>query len=106
MPAKQSITIKFNGETRHLRYDFNAFVALEEELGIPISEIGDKVAGSVGFKDMRAIVWAGLIHEDKKLTLSDVGNMLEPSNLAEIAEKVGEALVAAFPEPGEKTKNG
>lgn len=95
---KQSIPIELGGVTKHLRYDFNALVAMEEELGIPISDIGNMMAGSVKLKDLRSFIWAGLIHEDKSLVPSDVGEWLEFSKLNYIADKVRIAFEAAFPE--------
>ena len=51
---------------------------------------------------MLAIVYGGLYHEDNTLTPEKVGDLIdEYSDLNEIAEKIGEALTAAF--GGEKT---
>jgi len=94
---KQSVSIKLGDKTRHLRYDFNALVALEETLGSPISEIGTLVSGSVRLKDLRAIVWAGLLHEDSGVTENDVGNWLDLSMLGEVADKIRQAFEAALP---------
>jgi hypothetical protein len=101
---KQSTPIELGGKTKHLRYDFNALVAMEDELGIPISEIGDMMAGSVKLKDLRSLIWAGLIHEDKSLTPSDVGEWLEFEELDYIAEKVRVAFESAFPEEADVKK--
>lgn len=95
---KQSVPIELGGKTRHLRYDFNALVALEDVLGIPISDIGNIMAGSVKLSDLRAIVWAGLLHEDKSLTPEAVGDKLELSQIVYIGDKVREAFEAAFPD--------
>ena len=54
-----------------------------------------------------AIVYAGLYHEDKTLTVEKVGDLIdEYSNLKEVAEKIGEALTLAFGEPNKDTKAG
>ena len=51
----------------------------------------------LGIKDLLAIVYGGLYHEDKTLTIQKVGDLIdEYSNLNEVAEKLGEALTAAF----------
>ena len=101
---KESISIELGGKVRHLRYTFNALVALEEELGIPISEIGEILA-KPRLKPIRALIWASLLHEDKSLTPEDVGEMLGPERLGEIAEKVGEAFTIAFPDAEDVSKN-
>lgn len=48
-------------------------------------------------------MYGGLYHEDKTLTIQKVGDLIdEYSNLNEVAEKLGEALTAAF--GGENTE--
>jgi hypothetical protein len=103
MPT-QSIPIELGGKTRHIRFTFNALVALEEELGIPISEIGNILSGSVSLTNLRRLVWAGLIHEDEELTQKQVGDMLSPDIIFMIAEKLAKAFEAAFPSEEENPK--
>ena len=51
----------------------------------------------MGIKDLLIIVYAGLFHEDKTLTLEKVGDLIdEYSNITEIADKLGEAFTLAF----------
>lgn len=80
------VTISLDKE-RILFYDLNALVALEEQ-GIDVSKIGEGVKMS----QIRGILWAGLIHEDKELTLEDVGSMVTPDNLQEVSEAVSKAF--------------
>jgi len=101
---KQSIPVELGGTTKHLRYDFNALVALEDQLGIPISDIGNMMAGSVKLGDLRSLIWAGLIHEDKSLTPADVGEWLDFGQLNYIADQVRVAFESAFPEESEVKK--
>lgn len=90
---KQGITITLD-KPRTLRYGVNALAKIEDIIGKPLSALD---LGKVGIKDLLAIVYAGLYHEDKNLTVEQVGDLIdEHSNLAEIAEKVGEALTLAF----------
>jgi hypothetical protein len=49
---------------------------------------------------IRALLWAGLIHEDENLTIKDVGKMVG-SNLNEISLKIIEAMSESLPEPDE-----
>ena len=101
---KQSIPIELGGKTRHLRYTFNALVALEDKLGVPISKIGDMLTGSVSVKNLRTLIWAGLIHEDGGLTPKKVGEWLDFSMLSDIIGKFTEAFEASFPDDSD-TKN-
>jgi len=120
---------------RHFRFDFNAFCALEDELGISIGELGEmlqaedvkegenserfdtkKFIRKVKMKNIRALVWAGLIHEDETLTIKEAGKFIDMSKITEIMEKLAEAIMAALPSkegeekkvesPGSKTKSG
>lgn len=89
---------------RKLRYSTNALVAMEEALGQPIGTVMHSFEiGAVGFKDIRTILWAGLIDGDPSLTQEQVGDMMdEAESLAYISEKVGEALSNAMLGPKSK----
>ena len=80
---KNGVTINLD-KPRTLRYGINALVKVED-------------LSHVGIKDLLIIVYAGLCHEDKTLTLEKVGDLIdEYSNITEIAEKLGEAFTLAF----------
>lgn len=81
-----------------LRYTTNALVSMEEILSKPIGQIVTEFsAGLFGFKDIRAILWAGMLHEDPKLTPEQVGDMIdEAESFAYVVQQVGEALRSAF----------
>ena len=90
---KQGITITLD-KPRTLRYGVNALAKIEDIIGKPLSSLD---LAKVGIKDLLAIVYAGLYHEDKNLNIEQVGDLIdEYSNLTDIAEKVGEALTLAF----------
>lgn len=105
----QSIPIELGGKTRNLRLDFNALVLLEDELGIPIADIGKLMSGAVHLKTLRAIMWAALVHEDKTLTVKGVGAMIDPgADMARVADAIRRAFEAAFAtaEKNEKKATG
>ncbi len=99
---KKGITIVLD-KPRTLRYGMNALVKIEDITGKSILALD---LGKVGVKDLLAIIYGGLYHEDKTLTIEKVGDLIdEYSNLVEIAEKLGEALTEAFGgETTEKTE--
>lgn len=78
---------------REIRYDLNALVALEEKYG----GLKELMTVKANLKNIRFLLWAGLIHEDPSLTEGQVGAMVEPSCLNEISEAVSRALMGAFP---------
>ena len=102
--AKASITL--GGKTRNLRYEMNALPELEGVLKLTIEEIGRRFQkGKVGTREVRALVWAGLLHEDEELSIRQVGTWLTEADFLKnsetrdkIMERVFEALAESFPE--------
>lgn len=91
---------------RHLCYDFNAFVALEEKFGdvdtaLKTLQKTDKDGkATLSLKAMRTFIWAGLVHEEEDLTEMQVGKMLSGIDaISELAQKMNEALASSLPEP-------
>lgn len=80
------VTLTLDKE-RTLFYDLNALVALEEQ-GIDIAKINEGIKMS----QVRGILWAGLIHEDKELTLEEVGSMVEVDNLQAVSDAINKAF--------------
>lgn len=100
---KQGITLNLD-KPRILRYGINALAKIEDVTGKPLMHLD---LNSVGIKDLLAIVYSGLYHEDKNLTIDEVGNLIdEYSNLNEVAEAVGKALTLAFGEAKDKNPKG
>lgn len=93
---KKAVQIHLGGKFHYLRYDFNALVALEEALGVPISRWQDIINEQMGVRTIRTLVWAGLIHEDSNITPKDVGAMLDVSKFNDTISKVLEAFTLAF----------
>ncbi len=74
---------------RNLRYTMNALAEIEDQLGVSITEVGDI---DLTVKNVRVILWAGLIHEDKELTQEEVGDMIDMGNFQYAQEKIAEAF--------------
>ena len=97
---KKGVTIQLD-KPRTLRYGINALAKIEDIIGRPIMGLDLE---KLGIKELLAIVYAGLYHEDKNLTVSKVGDLIDDySDLNEIAEKLGEALTEAFGKPNTET---
>ena len=60
-------------KARRLKYDVNAFVAIEEALGTTLG----RAFRSPGLREVRALLWAGLQWEDRDLTPEDVGDIIQ-----------------------------
>lgn len=100
---KKGVTIQLD-KARTLRYGINALAKIEDIIGRPIMGLDLE---KLGIKELLAIVYAGLYHEDKTLTVEKVGDLIDDySNLNEIADKLGEALTQAFGKPTNEAKEG
>jgi len=82
---------------RTLFYDFNALIELEEIYGTVTEAMSG--LGDLRVKNIRDMIWAGLLHEDENLTQKQVGKMLTMANLEEVALKISESLGISLPEP-------
>ena len=91
-----SVTVQLDKE-RHLRYDLNALVDIEEATGKDFSVILN--AKRLSFKEIRAVLWGGLRREDPSLTLEQVGAMLDGRNLMYARGRMIEAINASMPDP-------
>ena len=124
MPVK-SIPIQLD-KRRNLRFDTNAICMLEEELGISFfkivelfgvsfadidiakkieekgaealsPEVAIDMASRIKLKNLRTLLWVGLLHEDKELTLEQVGNLMDNIDSIMLIEKILEAYSIAIP---------
>jgi len=91
--GKKGVSVKLDKQ-RTLRYGINAIITLEESLGCKITEFDLE---KMSFKQLRDIIHAGLLHEDKELTPEVVGDLIDTySSIEEIAEKMSYAFDLAF----------
>jgi hypothetical protein len=91
------------GKARNLRYSFKALSRLEEELDSSIASID---FSDVSVKTMVTFIWAGLVHEDDNLTVEDVMDLIDESEMPmdELMEKVTQAMDAAMKSMGAPKK--
>lgn len=79
------------GRIRHLRYDFNALADFEQLVGMGFAQLMNMKAV---FATTRAMLYAGLKHEDPGLTIEYVGELL--GQFLQDGHTVDEGLTAAF----------
>ncbi len=73
-PARGEYAINLD-KARVLKYDLNAFVLFEETVGRPLDKAFDD--GTPKLADLRALIWCGLVHEDRSLSLEEAGGLIE-----------------------------
>jgi len=81
--------------------DLNAMVEFEDATGKSLLSAAS--LSKMGMKEIRALLWACLIHEDEKLTIKQVGALVHASNLEEISASIEQAFSSAMPEKTEDT---
>ena len=85
--AKKLVPIKLD-KVRHLYYNLNALEIIEDLTGKPIDQVGE----SVNMKTLKVLVYAGLIFEDKNITLEEVGDMIGFEDIEAVSNAIGEAF--------------
>lgn len=95
MPDKKLVTVELD-KKRNLLINLNSMCAFEEKTGKKFLDVTDSLSKGEwpSVTDFRALFWAALIHEDKDLTLEEVGEMIAPSDM----NKLAEAISAGMPE--------
>jgi len=115
-------------KTYKIKYDFNAFIELEEMYG-SIEEAMEIVQGELikdsngkpvmvdndegekvekrkfSLKAIRNFLWAGLLYGDEKITKKTVAHLLEFGNFQFVVEKMMEAIQGSMPEKVDDEKN-
>lgn len=86
--AKKTAEIVLD-KVRTLAYPVMSLIRLKKEHGIELKDLQDE-AKAQDIETILKIIWAGLIHEDKELTVEDLGYMLDVSDLPAISEKITE----------------
>ena len=88
-PKRAQVILELD-RSRTLVIDFNALCEAEGVLGHTIAR------QEVGLSELRAIMWAGLRHEDSTLTVKQVGDFIGTYGMNVLSEKVGKCLADFF----------
>lgn len=100
MKPGEGVEIKLDRK-RTLRFDMNAQMAYEKATGENTLEPAFwKRKKNATF--IATMAWACLLHEDKTLTLEQVGAMINARNLPRLTIAVMGALTASIPKEGEE----
>ncbi|MDR3591583.1 MAG: hypothetical protein P4N41_18155 [Negativicutes bacterium] len=91
------VSITLGGKERFLRYDINSAAEMEELMGgrSLLYIMANPTVG--GIAPMRIMLWGGMKHAEKGLTLQRVGILMQEymengGELNDLAEKIGEAV--------------
>jgi hypothetical protein len=92
------VAIKLDKE-RHLRLTLNGMVKFRQTTGKDLLKGFDM--DEMSADDIRALLWACLVWEDKDLTLEDVGDMIDMHNMPAVIKALTGSIFASFPDPEE-----
>lgn len=97
-------------KTRNFKFGMRAIDLIEKKYGKPIMEIDGINNGMLTMEDYATLIWAGLSHEDKELTIEKVMDLVdEHSSIAEVSKIMWNALNDVFKVEedgdGKKAKN-
>jgi len=85
---------------RNFRYGMKAISVIEKKMKINVAKIDFE---NLSMEDTATIIWAGLVHEDSKLTPDKVMDLIdEHSNIKDVMVIMGEAFNGAFGGKGEE----
>lgn len=81
-------------KVRNFRYGMKAISIIEKKFKKPIAKVD---FDNLTMEDTATIIWAGLVHEDKNLTVEKVMDLIdEKGNLQEVMKAMSEGMSAAF----------
>lgn len=93
--ARKTVAIEMD-KVRNLSFGTNAMIELEERLEKPLTELDE----AMGYKELRTIFYVGLKWEDKKLTVEDVGDLMDivigDKGIEYLSETMAKAMELAF----------
>lgn len=105
----EGTTMELGDKKRRLQFDMNAYAELENIYGTIEKAMDQLQTGSI--KDVRTILWVGLIHEEAvidpetgepikyNITPYQVGSWIKnPAMLKDASEKLGQAMAEGMPQ--------
>lgn len=87
----KGVKVTIGDKERTLKFPVMSLINLKKNFGIQLSDLQDEEKAQ-DLETILAIIYSGLIHEDKELTFEELGYMIEINELPHIAEKLSEAF--------------
>lgn len=89
MGKKVAVTI--GDKERTLAFPVMSLIKLKKEFGIQLSDLSDEKKAQ-DMEVILAVIYAGLIHEDKELDFEELGYMIDITDLPKISEALSEVF--------------
>lgn len=78
-------------QERNLAYPIMSLIKLKKDFGIQLKDLQDEEKAQ-DMETILAVIYVGLIHEDKELTFDELGYMIDVTELPEISSKLSEVF--------------
>lgn len=82
---------------RYLRFNMSAMSAFDKKTGVDFLHKGFD-ASNLDMGQLQALLWSCLLEEDPELTMAQVGDMVDMSNLVAVTGLVMQCVTGALPE--------
>lgn len=89
--AVKTQKVVVNGKEMEMSFPVSALMRLEDKYGITVGDLGDK-KNSQSLSFIVKFLWAGLSTKQPELTLEELTEDLDVSELQELAKPIGELL--------------
>lgn len=90
-------------KSRNFRFGMKALVLIEKKLNVKVTNLD---FDNLGIEDMATLIWAGLVHEDKDLTVDKVMDLIDDhSDMQTVFETMNKAFEEAFTGNKKQLKN-
>lgn len=97
--AQADVELEIGGRVRKLLFTVNAACVAERELGREI--LTGKFFSKLGFLELRALLFAMLLHEEKSLTIDQVGSWMTFADFGKYINAIIKAYKLAMPDVDE-----
>ncbi len=88
-PQRGESLLKIGNKEYTLKYDCNAKAEFEASLGETMPLIGKRMEkAEMGFRDLRAMLWAGLRRYHRNITIEQAGDLIDTAGQDIVAEAV------------------
>jgi len=97
--ALPEVTIKLDKE-RHLKFTLGSMIRFKKSTGKDLRdpEVIKTIRESPDIEDLVALYWSCLYWEDKTLTVEQVSDLIDLSNIKELQAKINQAFTLSTPE--------
>ena len=87
----KKVPVMIADKERTLAYPIMSLIKLKKDFGIQLKDLQDEEKAQ-DMETILAVIYVGLIHEDKELTFDDLGYMIDVTELPEISSKLSEVF--------------